>query len=82
MHSEIADVVARNTQTADGIVDGERQADERAPGHGPFALGLQHLCKVGQPPNLLVVDDGGHVVEHERRREAVEIDETCGKPDA
>jgi hypothetical protein len=65
VQGDVADVVSRDVEAADGVVDRKRQADERTPSHRAVALGCEHAADVAEVANLGVLDDGALVVEDE-----------------
>ena len=66
VNRDVDDVVAADSEAADGVIQGERDVDRGAAGDGKLERGKEHDRGRPQLPNLLVHDNRVLIVEHER----------------
>ena len=69
MDDQVEEVVACGVEAADRVVKRQAVPDQGAAGAGDY------LARRPEPPDRLVLDDPGDVVEDKRSPETVEIDE-------
>src|SRR6185436_5649235 len=71
VHRDVHQAIPARVQPASGVVDRERQADERTPGKRRPWLGWRERRR--HVPDLFVDDDGVVVIEDKRRRKSIGI---------